>query len=219
MSMSASVARPYPLFARPVWRRRASYASDAVLIVIFCASAYVHLSSFLGESRYSSLLFSIEQAILVGIFLSRRRSEFTSRRARDWAVAAGGSWLVYAAQPHGDPSSTAAFVGQSIQCAGIAFTIVAFLYLGRSFGIVAANRGLKVNGPYRLVRHPIYLAHAVTLSGFVVANFGWYNLALFLVVGAFQLLRIRAEEQVLLQTTDYAAYSARVRWRLLPGVY
>jgi protein-S-isoprenylcysteine O-methyltransferase Ste14 len=96
---------------------------------------------------------------------------------------------------------------------------VGFFYLGRSFGVVAANRGLKVNGPYRLVRHPIYFAHFVTTSGFLVANFSPWNAALFAVFAVCQVARIWAEERVLSATADYAAYSAQVRWRLIPGLF
>src|SRR5690606_32669038 len=103
--------------------------------------------------------------------------------------------------------------------AGLGLTCYAMLTLGRSFGVVAANRGLKINGPYRLVRHPIYLAHTITLMGFVVANFTPLNLAIALVTTALQILRIRAEERVLSATGDYDSYRGRVRWRLLPGVF
>ncbi len=194
-------------------------AADAFLVVLFSIACYVHLKAFLEEGRVSSLLFSADQAVLVVIYLVRRRSFVTSTRVQDWVVATGGGWLVYAVRPVGEASGPAATAGEMVQCFGLAFTIIGFCYLGRSFGIVAANRGLKVNGPYRLVRHPLYAAHAVTLAGFVVANFSWFNLAILMVVQGFQLLRIEAEERVLRDSSDYASYRSRVRWRLLPGLY
>ena len=38
------------------------------------------------------------------------------------------------------------------------------LSLGRSFGLMPANRGVVSTGMYRLVRHPIYLGYLVTLA-------------------------------------------------------
>jgi hypothetical protein len=37
--------------------------------------------------------------------------------------------------------------------------LAATLRLGRSFGIVATNRGIQTGGLYRIVRHPIYAAY------------------------------------------------------------
>ena len=84
---------------------------------------------------------------------------------------------------------------------------------------IAANRGLKVNGPYRLVRHPIYFAHFLTLGGFVVANMSALNVGLAAAVLVCQLLRMSAEERVLESSAEYATYRRQVRWRLIPGVY
>jgi protein-S-isoprenylcysteine O-methyltransferase Ste14 len=102
---------------------------------------------------------------------------------------------------------------------GLVGTCTAFLYLGKSFGVVAANRGLKVSGPYRLVRHPIYLTHTVTAVGFVLANFTPINLGILVALTVCQVLRLKAEERILTETGEYAAYAARVRWRLVPGLF
>jgi protein-S-isoprenylcysteine O-methyltransferase Ste14 len=109
--------------------------------------------------------------------------------------------------------------GVALQVLGGCFTLVAFCYLGRSFGVVAANRGLKVSGPYRFVRHPIYASHTLTTGGFLLANFSPINAALFLVITAAQIARIEAEERLLTATASYGDYRGRVRWRLLPGLY
>ena len=42
--------------------------------------------------------------------------------------------------------------------------------LGRSFGVVPANRGVVVGGPYNFVRHPIYTGYLITHVAFLVAN-------------------------------------------------
>ena len=46
---------------------------------------------------------------------------------------------------------------------------MAKLVLGRAFGIVAANRGVKVLGPYCLVRPPMYAGYTLTQFGFLLA--------------------------------------------------
>jgi protein-S-isoprenylcysteine O-methyltransferase Ste14 len=110
-------------------------------------------------------------------------------------------------------------VGIVVQCLGLAMVCYCLLVLGRSFGVVAADRGLKVHGPYRIIRHPIYVSHAVTELGFIIANPSWLNIAVFAVVCACQCFRILAEERVLTESADYGAYRSQVHWRLIPGVY
>ena len=70
--------------------------------------------------------------------------------------------------------------------AGLCVNISAKLFLNRSFGIVAANRGIKRGGPYRLVRHPMYFGSILTQVGFVLASFKLTTLALYLVAWTFQ---------------------------------
>jgi protein-S-isoprenylcysteine O-methyltransferase Ste14 len=153
------------------------------------------------------------------MFLTRRRSQATSTRVSDWVVATLGGWLILAAQPVGTAHPSMEVAGTAVQFVGLSFTVIGFLALGRSFGVVAANRGLTVRGPYRVVRHPIYLSHAITMSGFLIANPAPVNFAIAAVVVTCQLLRINAEERILSDTSDYAEYRTRVRWRLVPHVY
>lgn len=200
------------------WRRRWSYLQDASLVCVSGAFFYAHATHVVETGSATNLFFAAEQALLVGIFLTRRRTDTTSTRPWDWFVATVGGWLALAMRPH----ETGGFLGSygtALQVLGLCAVIAGFATIGKSFGVVAANRGLKVGGPYRFVRHPIYMAHSITLVGFTLGNLWWYNVLILVVVTTFQVLRIQAEERVLASTCDYDAYRARVRWRLLPGVY
>ncbi|MCC6381996.1 MAG: isoprenylcysteine carboxylmethyltransferase family protein [Dehalococcoidia bacterium] len=199
--------------------RRLSALQDGLLVGVSVFFLFVHARNALVDHQLTSLPFAAEQLVLVGIFLCRRRSRATSGRFLDWAVAAGGAWLPLAMQLRGSAPLPVEAAGLALQVAGACFVVGCFVFLGRSFGVVAANRGLKTHGPYRLVRHPIYLGHALSALGFVLVHPAWVNVALYATVLACQLLRIRAEERVLTETAEYAAYRARVRWRLIPLVY
>lgn len=213
--MTTATATPNRPSARNA--RLVSLVQDALLVTLSLLAAYAHGTAVLTEGRYSSLPFAAEQSLLVGLFLSRRRSRVTSSNPWDWVVAAGG-WLPLLMRPAQGPDALA-LSGTAIQVAGLCLTVVAMGYLGRSFGVVAANRGLKRNGAYRIVRHPIYLGHTITKSGFVLANPSGLNIVLAAAITFFHLLRIRAEERLLTETDEYAEYAARVRWRLIPGLY
>jgi protein-S-isoprenylcysteine O-methyltransferase Ste14 len=192
---------------------------DAALVVITALFVYAHATQLIVHGQLASLVFAIEQSMLVVMFLLRRRSQQTSTRASDWVFASIGGWLPLALRPHTSSVEAAVVGGIALQMIGGSMTLVAYRYLGRSFGVVAANRGLKVQGPYRWVRHPIYATHTLTICGFLIANFSLLNLTLVAVVTAAQLARINSEERLLVATSEYASYRARVRWRLFPGVY
>lgn len=200
-------------------RRWGATAQDAALVVVSAIFFYVHARHVFVDHELTSLFFAAEQGLLVGVFLARRRSQVTSTRPQDWVVATLGGWLPLALQPSGGSPGGVLVMGTVVQMLGLSLTCYGFWSLGRSFGVVAANRGIKSRGPYALVRHPIYLSHSITMGGFVLANPTTFNALLLAVITTFQLLRILAEERVLTSSGDYAAYAARVRWRLLPGLY
>lgn len=107
----------------------------------------------------------------------------------------------------------------SLQFLGVLWQIFAKASLGRSFGLLPANRGIVTHGAYRLVRHPIYLGYALAHLGFLLAAFSWRNLGLFAALYFFQGVRIWQEEKVLKTDLSYVLYSQRTRFRFIPGLF
>ena len=110
-------------------------------------------------------------------------------------------------------------LGFWIMVAGLLLNISAKLALNRSFGLAAANRGVKRAGPYRLVRHPMYAGYAATQVTFLLLNPCLWNMSVYLLAWSVQILRIQAEEKVLLEDPAYRAYADAVPHRLVPGFY
>jgi len=90
--------------------------------------------------------------------------------------------------------------------------------LGRSFGLLPANRGVVDRGPYGLIRHPIYLSYVLQHAAFLLGMFHWWNLCVFVIANCYQWLRLIEEERVLAKDEGYRAYRERVRWRIVPGL-
>ena len=88
--------------------------------------------------------------------------------------------------------------------------------LGRSFGIVPADRGLVQHGPYRYVRHPIYAFEALFFLGYFLAVPTSRSAIIILTAFGLQVLRILREERIL---GGYKEYKRRVPWRLIPGIW
>lgn len=110
-------------------------------------------------------------------------------------------------------------VGSALQIAGVMLQIGAKLTLGFCFGLLPARRGVVVGGPYRIVRHPIYLGYFISHLGFFLSSAGLYNLLLFALLYACQGFRILREEELLARDAEYAAYMQRTRWRMIPGIF
>jgi protein-S-isoprenylcysteine O-methyltransferase Ste14 len=174
--------------------------------------------SFVQTGKWTSLLWMVSEGLVILLLVFRRESHRLSRHPWDWIVAIGGSFTVLLVRP---TTTTIApeFLGVALQLAGTVFEIYAKVFLGRSFGIVAADRGIVVGGPYRIVRHPIYLGYFVTHVGFLLANWSPRNIALYIVIYFFQISRILAEERILREDESYRAYCERVRYRLIPAVF
>jgi protein-S-isoprenylcysteine O-methyltransferase Ste14 len=90
---------------------------------------------------------------------------------------------------------------------------------------MAEARRLVTSGPYRLVRHPVYLFEELAVIG-VAMNLFWpprtaVVAVVILVAHAYcQMHRMGTEERVLESTfPDYAGYRARTPWRVIPGLY
>jgi protein-S-isoprenylcysteine O-methyltransferase Ste14 len=102
---------------------------------------------------------------------------------------------------------------------GTAGAVAALCQLGRSFSVMAESRLLVTSGPYRFVRHPLYLTEEIAIAGLFM-QFASVWTALFLAVHiVIQLRRIHNEETVL--SAKFAEYDAyrRNTARLIPGIY
>ena len=163
-----------------------------------------------------------QHLLVLGIALTRRPPE-----ALDYSLSSGAAVVVAYAYPYAQvallgwvPGDAVSFTGGLVLVTIAAFlSLASLLSLGRSFGIRPALRDLVTRGPYRFVRHPMYLAYVLGDIGY---NLQETNLGtvLLVVTGWMSLLyRIHAEEHVLSRDAGWRSYAARVPYRLVPGVW
>jgi len=195
-----------------------SVLSKVLPAAYFAIVCFGFWKSFVQTGKWTSLLWIVSQALVILLLVFRRESHRISRNPWDWIVALGGSFTVLLVRPATTAIAPEA-LGVALQLAGIVFEIYAKVFLGRSFGIVPADRGIVVGGPYRIVRHPIYLGYFVTDIGFLLTNWSLRNLALYIVSYFFQISRILAEERILNEDESYRGYCERVRYRLIPFIF
>ena len=101
---------------------------------------------------------------------------------------------------------------------GTGFSVYALLYLRLNFSILPEARGITTSGPYRLVRHPVYLGEICGAVGLALALPSLLTLLVLISFIGAQLLRTVMEERVLGAALEgYAAYAARTP-RLFPFI-
>jgi protein-S-isoprenylcysteine O-methyltransferase Ste14 len=182
---------------------------------------FIFLAWRIGPSAFSefaSALLLISEGAVVVFLMLRRPTDQISTKPIDWALAAGGTFLPLAVMPD-HPASTLAPFGGLLMLCGAIIHIGAKLSLNRSLGLVAANRGIKQKGLYKIVRHPMYAGYILSHVGFLIARPAALNFALYLVVWILLILRIRAEERILFCDPSYQDLAKRVPHRLVPGIY
>jgi protein-S-isoprenylcysteine O-methyltransferase Ste14 len=199
--------------ARRVW----PIVSRAALVSLFFLFASANYSHWRATGAPSGLGATLLEGWVALLFLVRRSTDQFSRRPLAWVAAAIGSCAMMLARPGG--SGLPQLPCEVAQLLGVLIALVSLAALGRSFGLVAADRGLKTRGPYRLVRHPAYAGYLVCYVAYVAENPAARNVALLLLSTVFQLVRINEEERVLAADSSYASYRRNVKRRLIPRVY
>lgn len=204
-------------FSMPVHSRILDWAEQVVALGLYGWLVARLWPNELSATNWYPLVLLASEGLVVLLLLIRRPTTRISTDIRDWAIAAGGTFLVLLVTKGGEPLATAA--GVILMLIGLVTHVGAKICLWRSFGLIAAHRGLKVTGLYAFVRHPMYAGYVVSHVGFLLVSPSWWNLAIYLVVWTLLVARIFAEERVLGQDPDYQAFKASVRYRLLPGVF
>ena len=171
----------------------------------------------LTATNWYPLLIIPSEGLVVVLLLIRRRTERISTSWMDWMIAFGGTTAVLAIDKGGP--AILGMAGPMLMIMGLALHIAAKVSLGRSFGLVAAHRGLKTSGLYQYVRHPIYAGYLLSHIGFLLAAPSFWNVAVYVVAWSLMVARIYAEERVLSEDPEYCAYKEKVRYRLIPGVF
>ena len=82
------------------------------------------------------------------------------------------------------------------------------------------NQKVATTGPYRFVRHPMYAGGLFYFVGIPLMMGSWIGLALVPVFIVLLMIRIPIEERMLRKDlAGYDDYAARVRYRLVPGIW
>jgi protein-S-isoprenylcysteine O-methyltransferase Ste14 len=169
-----------------------------------------------AEAGYATLRTAIVLAFSLFVF-TRGPSRRPSRDPVAFAAcaAAVGSVVLLEGPPEGAATSLVV-AGDVVALVACLWLLVSVISLGRCFGVLPEARGLVTRGPYRFVRHPVYLGELAACGGLMLAAPTTRNFFVVLVFAVAQAVRMGLEEKELAeQFPEYRRY-AETTPRLVP---
>ena len=112
--------------------------------------------------------------------------------------------------------------GAFLVALGLVIDLLVFRQNSFGASTIETMEGQRVisDGPYALVRHPMYVGALVMLLGVPIALGSYWGLVFVIAFVPILALRILDEETMLLRELDgYVEYTQKVRYRLMPGVW
>ncbi len=192
-----------------------------LVLVVYSHFARTIIASFIAHPTIFLVPLLFSETLPVIFILCRAPSSEVSRSPLDWLLGVAASLMPLLIVTGSGNHYSAAIMVAVILCMlfGALLELSAKIVLGRSFGLVAANRGVVTDGPYRFVRHPIYAGYTLVHVGYLLSSPSLHNAVLYASTLALQIARIMREERILMRDETYRAMAARVRYRLLPGIF
>jgi protein-S-isoprenylcysteine O-methyltransferase Ste14 len=193
-------------------------------LLLFCVTATELVILFLLTPTFTiaDWIYVLQHLLVLGIALAR-----PNPTAWDYSIASSTAVIIAYAYPYAQVIYLRASPGY-VTSPGGGLVLVTFaaglslftlLTLGRLFGVRPAVRGLASSGPYRFVRHPMYLSYILADIGYNLQEWNLVTLLLVLTGWAALVYRIYAEERVLSDHSGWPGYAASVRSRLFPGLW
>jgi protein-S-isoprenylcysteine O-methyltransferase Ste14 len=171
-------------------------------------------------SALTAGLTAVFYGLLVWAYLRRGPANSTSQVRSALVAAPVATFLPFGLPFLGTGDSTGSLIiSDGLMVLGLTWSVWSLKSLDRSISIVPQARKLVDHGPYRKVRHPLYLGEIVTVLGFALALGGPLPLVGWVLLVVLQAYRA-TQEELLLGTAipEYRAYQLRTS-RILPGVF
>ena len=205
--------------AVPSRRDLADLLGKATIVSLFTLMAVRLGIDYLETGRLTGLLLLASEALVVVLTVARRAPLLVDRSVKARALTGASLIGPLAVIPGTIAPLAPEALTVAISAAGLLVVIGGKLSLGRSFGLMPANRGIVRSGLYRIVRHPIYMGYLVTHVAYLAANPTLWNIAALIASDLALMARAVCEEDTLARDEEYRAYQSRVRWRVIPNVF
>lgn len=161
--------------------------------------------------------------LVISLYFLRSSARATTKSFPAKFIAVFASFVPFTipllGRPNAGPGAVVLTISNLVILAGTVFTLAALGTLGKSFSIIPQTRKLVVHGPYRWVRHPLYLGELICVLGLTLPGVSIPRALVFLLLIGCQVYRAFEEEKLLAGAfPEYADYASKTA-RFLPGLF
>ena len=183
---------------------------NSIGVFVFTVLAVLRFDQAFHGSWMSALI-ALQSGLAVWLYFRRNKPEETVSK---WVQAL--AWVSALLPIAFSPGTQGAGWPHLLPVPGLLIALWAMISLGKSFSIAPADRGLVQKGPYRIVRHPMYLGELLSLVGVLIVAWSLWNALIFTAFTVSVIWRILEEEALL---DEYETYRFEVSWRLVWQVW
>lgn len=200
--------------AQPISRRKDLLA--ATPLILWCLFGIWGFVIQIGRGQETLLQMAAQIAGmlylgLTAVLLILRRPpllRLIDNGVRLFVLIAANFQLLLLLLPHAKPSPAIAALSACLLLIGTCGSIWALAALGRGFAIFPQARLLATDGPYRFIRHPLYVMESIAGFGLALQFRQPWGLLMAFIALALQFPRMRLEERVMTKAfPDYADYA------------
>jgi len=188
----------------PIWSK--IFVEDVRHLILFLLQSVIGLSLLFGRKPASSPRKLAEVLVPLAASFFFLAYQTLDRYQHHLIVRPG--WLRILLPP--EERLRCAAIALQLGFIGPAIAAWGAFYLGRSFGIFVSVREVVVRGPYRFVRHPMYLGYGFIWAAYALVNLSIAVLVLIAIHALIFVWRARLEEARLAEASPaYGEYMKR----------